>query len=222
MAQPFAYRTAAGQQTLTRRRFLAISVASTVPGFVAGCGGSGDNRRSALATPRPAGTVTGPESPRPGGTITCYQVGNPPTLDPQRTTSYFTQQPAGAVYSRLLRFKTGPNPTYAEHRDVEGDLATKVESPDAATWIGTLRTGVAFHDIPPVSGHHVESEDVKLSFLRALDQQNPNRASLSMIDSIETPSRNTSVTGRLQHQPMRCIRRGGGGGCSGTWRSGSC
>jgi ABC-type transport system substrate-binding protein len=110
---------------------LAISVAGTAPGFVAGCAGSGDNRRSALATPRPAGTVTGPESPRPGVTITYYQVGNPPTLDPQRTTSHFTQQPAGAVYDRLLRFKAGPSPTDVENHDVEGDLATKVESPDA-------------------------------------------------------------------------------------------
>ncbi len=193
MAQRFAYRRATGQQTITRRCFLEIGVASAVPAFVAACGRSGDNRRSALATPSPAGAVAGTESPRPGGTITYYQVGNPPTLDPQRTTSYFTQQPAGAVYSRLLRFKTGPNPSDAENRDVEGDLAAKVESPDAVTWIVTLRPRAAFHDIPPVSGHPVESEDVKLSFLRALDQENPNRASLSMIDAMETPSRNTII-----------------------------
>ncbi len=193
MSRKSALRNRVDRITLSRRRFLAAGAIGTVQGLVAACGGQRKTGQTAESALGQASTSNGAESPRLGGIVNYYQVGNPPTLDPQRTTSYFTQQPAGAVYSRLLRFKTGPNPTDAENRDVEGDLAERVESPDAATWIVTLRRGAAFQNIPPVSGHAVESEDIRVSFGRALDVENPNRGSLSMIDRIETPESNVAI-----------------------------
>lgn len=187
------FRTPMGTITMSRRRFLAVSAISAVQGLAAACGNHRTARQTSPSLSNQAFGAGGAEAPQRGGALNYYQVGNPPTLDPQRTTSYFTQQPAGAVYSRILRFRTGPNPVDAENRDVEGDLAAKIESPDAMTWIVTLRYGATFQAIPPVSGHAVESEDVKVSFTRAVDLENPNRGSLSMIERVETPEPNIAI-----------------------------
>jgi peptide/nickel transport system substrate-binding protein len=103
--------------------------------------------------------------------------------------------PAGAVQSRLLRFKTGADPSVAANHDVENDLAASIESPDALTWTIKLRPDATFHNVPPVNGHAVEAEDIKSTFARALTPQNPSAGSLDMIDAsqIQTPDKSTVV-----------------------------
>lgn len=140
-----------------------------------------------------AGSAGG--APRPGGTYNFYQLNNPPTLDPQRTTSYFTQQPAGAIYSRIFRVKAGPDPKTAESNDIESDLALSAESSDATNWTIKLRPEAKFQNLPPLNGRGVEAEDIKASFTRALDPRNPNRGSLGMIEpaQVTTPDAQTVV-----------------------------
>src|ERR1700730_3231179 len=46
------------------------------------------------------------EAPQMGGMLSYYLIGNPPSLDPQRTTAAPTFRTVGGVYSRLFRFKT--------------------------------------------------------------------------------------------------------------------
>lgn len=178
---------------LTRRHLLAGG-ASGAAALLAACAS-----KSARPGPRASGAAqTGSSatgSPQPGGTLTVSQKTNPPTLDPQRSTSFYTLLQAGAVYSRMLKFKTGPSPEIAENHDVEPDLATSFESPDATTWTVKMRADAKFHNVPPVNGHAVEAEDVKATFTRALGPENPFRTSLDMIDAtqIQIPDANTVV-----------------------------
>jgi peptide/nickel transport system substrate-binding protein len=181
-----------GRGLLTRRRAIGSGFGAAATLALA-CGQKKSGSQG--AAPGASSTAGANRTPQSGGTYNFYQISNPPTLDPQRTTSYFTQQPIGAVYSRLLRVKTGPDPKAAEANDVEGDLATGAESPDAMTWSFKLRPEAKFQNLPPLNGRAVEAEDVKASFTRALDPKNPNGGSLGMIDAsqISTPDSHTVV-----------------------------
>jgi peptide/nickel transport system substrate-binding protein len=99
------------------------------------------------------------------------------------------------VYSRVFAFTTGPNPETAADHNIEGDIGVSAESPDAITWTIKLRPDAKFANIPPVNGHAVEAEDVKSSFVRAIDAKNPNRGSLDFVDpgQIQAPDSSTVV-----------------------------
>lgn len=178
---------------LNRRRFL----------IRAGSGAAMAAGAAALACGGPRPTTTGSstsgsgaaEAPQQGGTLSYYLIGNPPSLDPQRTTAAPTFRTVGGVYSRLFRFKTAHDPSVAESKEPESDLALSAESPDGITWTMKLRKGAKFHNIAPVNGHAVEAEDIKASYLRALDPKNPNGGSLDMLDAdgIQTPATDTVV-----------------------------
>ena len=107
-----------------------------------------------------------------------------------------THRIAGGVLSRLFRFKTSTDPTEINNHDLENELAVSAESPDALAWTFKLRSGARFHDIPPVSAHAVEAEDIKATFQRALAlPKNTFRGALDMIDpnQIQTPAPDTAV-----------------------------
>jgi len=178
---------------IQRRRFLlsgagaALAVAATS----GACAVAGQSKKGGPAI---AGSP-GSETPQPGGTLSYYLIGNPPSLDPQRTTAAPTFRTVGGVYSRLFRFKTAHDPSVAEAKEPESDLALSAESPDAQTWTVKLRPLAKFQNIAPVNGHAVEAEDIKASYLRAIDPKNPNGGSLDMLDGggIQTPSPDTVV-----------------------------
>jgi peptide/nickel transport system substrate-binding protein len=136
------------------------------------------------------------QTPKPGGQFNASQITTPPTLDQQRSTSGNIGNIVGAVQSRLLAFKTGTDgATTTENHEVEPDLALSVESPDAVTWTVKLRSDAKFHNVAPVNGHAVTSEDVKATFVRALGKDNPGRGALDMMDEtqIQTPTPDTVV-----------------------------
>ncbi len=101
------------------------------------------------------------------------------------------------VMSRAFRFKSGADASVILNRDIENELAVSAESPDATTWTLKLRPGAQFQNVPPVSGRAVEGEDVKASFVRAVDAatSNPSSAALGMIDpsQIQAPAKDTVV-----------------------------
>jgi peptide/nickel transport system substrate-binding protein len=184
------YWTRFGSKRLQRRQLLAAAGAISGAGLAAiACGRGKPSGGSDSSAPGGNG------APQSGGTINYYLIGNPPSLDPQRTTAAPTFRTVGGVYSRLFRFKTAHDPGVAESKEPESDLALSAESPDGSTWTVKLRPNAKFHDIAPVNGHAVEAEDIRASFLRALDPKNPNGGSLDMLDSngIETPARDTVV-----------------------------
>jgi peptide/nickel transport system substrate-binding protein len=134
-------------------------------------------------------------APQPGGTLN-VSVNFNPMLDPQKQSSVQLQG-SGGVMQRLFRFKTGADPTVGLNHEIENAMAASVESPDAITWTIKLRPGVKFQNIAPVNGHALETDDVKSSFLRALDPAtgSPNAGGLDMIDKtqIQTPDAQTVI-----------------------------
>jgi peptide/nickel transport system substrate-binding protein len=155
----------------------------------ASSGGTAPNQLIGRTGSRPSG------QPVMGGTLLTAVGGNPPTLDPHRASSGATADANSPVLSRLLRYKPDWTVQGANDGNVEPDLALSAESPDAITWTVKLRPGVKFQNIAPVNGHAVETEDIKQTFLRALDPANPNHGSLDMIDGtqIQTPAADTVV-----------------------------
>ncbi len=185
-----------GPQAILRRRFLSLAVAAaggTAATVALGCSSKGAPKQQGTGGTSTSQASVG--SPVSGGTYNFYQPTNPPTLDPQRTTSYFTMQPCSAPYSRVFSLKAGSDPQLSESAEVENDLGLSAESPDAVTWTVKLRTDAKFHNIAPVNGHAVDSADIKASFTRALDAKNPNRGDIDMIDpsQIQTPAADTVV-----------------------------
>jgi peptide/nickel transport system substrate-binding protein len=192
MSEEPSYWLTQAARILSRRRTLALGWAGGVVAVAGACS------RSTPGSTRNTGAPTGNSAtpaPQLGGTLAIRLGSNPPTLDPHRTTSGPTEGLVGTVASRLLQYRTGADPRVAEDHQVEGDLALNFETQDAATWTVKLRQGARFHNLPPVNGHAVEAEDVKATFIRALDAKNPGRSALDMIDpdGIQTPSTDTIV-----------------------------
>jgi ABC-type transport system substrate-binding protein len=180
------------RRTLSRRS--AIISAATSGGLIAlACSSNGRGGQAPAGGSQTAGQTS--ETPKPGGTFTTSNRDNAPTLDVHRTTSGYIKAPTSAMLSRLLRYKTGTDFKVSENHLVEPDLAVSAESPDAITWTVKLRPDAKFHNIPPVSGHAVEAEDIKATIDRANDPKNPARSGLDMIDpsQVQTPDKMTVV-----------------------------
>ena len=180
------------QMLLRRRRVLTLGGAgaatlATATSF--GCAGRPKSSQQPAAQRSSAG------QPQSGGTFQAYFASNFP-LDPQKG-SVGAQRAVSGVMSRVFAFKTGADPNVWANHDLENDLGVSAESPDAVTWTVKLRPDAKFHNVPPVNGHPVEAEDLKATFVRALDPTtaNPNRGSLAMIDpsQIQTPDPHTAI-----------------------------
>ena len=90
----------------------------------------------------------------------------------------------GIAYSRLLRFRTGPDVALPS-LEVVCDLCSSWRAIDPVTFEFTLREGVAFHDDALVGGRHLSAADLVYSFDR--QRTGPNAALLGSIDSISAP-----------------------------------
>jgi peptide/nickel transport system substrate-binding protein len=183
------YWLSGSTRVLRRRRFLSAAGAGAAALAIA-CGQK--------SGPKPAGQAAqqaSPGAPVLGGTYNFFQPTNPPTLDPQRTTSYFCMQPCSGPYSRIFALKVGTDPQISESAEPEPDLGLTAESPDGVTWTVKLRTDAKFHNVAPVNGRAVDATDIKLNYARALDAKNPNRGDIDMIDpnQIQTPAPDTVI-----------------------------
>ncbi len=182
------------------RRNLLRNAAAAGSGVAAlglvGCGGS-SNSVSSLATPTPKAsaspTVVDPfANVKRGGTYSVSAAGDAPTIDPMGNTSFQTRTFATYVYSRLYRFKTGPG-FGAGDVVPEGDLVQTAETtPDGLKWTLKLKNA-KFHNVAPVNGRNVTSDDIKYSWGRLVDPKNAASANVDFVDKLEYPDASTVV-----------------------------
>ncbi len=170
---------------ITRRRFLRTSAISAGLGSLVllGC-----REQAAVETP---GQETA-ETPRQGGiTRLVMSATEPANLNVARAGVHAVVH-AGFVYSRLFRFKTGPDPAEYARYELVPDLATSVEIPEPTTVIFKLRPNVRWHDAPPTNGRPFTSEDVKFHF-DTYKQSGARRSDIRYIASIEAQDPTTVV-----------------------------
>ena len=195
----------------SRRRFLggAVVTGAGVAGLaLAGCGNDDDGETPAAGTP--SGTAAGTQAasatqasnatPTPsdpyagatrGGTYRQDQSGDPPTIDPYGNIAFLTKGFAAHIYSRLFKYNAGAGVKRSDLLPV-GDLAEASEaSPDGLTWTIKLRKDAKFHNVAPVNGRPVTTEDVKFSWGRATAESNTNRSQLAFVDKVEYPDAGT-------------------------------
>lgn len=168
-------------------RSLAAALAVTL--VASGCFGGGGGRSDTQA----GSLVTDDGPPQSGGVFRVAATTDTTSLDFQKEPAYAVHAAVGAVYSRLLAFRTGDDVDYGTN-EVEGDLAEDWEvSDDAKTWTITLRDGVRWHDKAPVDGRELDADDVTCTFDRMRDIGGHALNLLANVDSVETPDDRTVV-----------------------------
>ncbi len=182
----------------SRRRFLQAGAATGVGAAgiaLVGCGDDDDDDSTAATntpgglqatnTPVPEATATPTPSITPGGDIVTYADGDPPSINPYGTPSYRAKVVSAFVYSRLFKLGTasGLNPALAVP---EPDAAASYEAIDNTTYTVKLQPNIMFHDVAPVNGRQLTTDDVKFSYGLATAPDNGNAGRLtSVIDSID-------------------------------------
>jgi len=127
--------------------------------------------------------------PKAGGTLV-VRSGPIRGIDPHFETWGATLQVVHQAYNGLVKFT--PDGT-----TIVSDLAESWQQTDDLTYVFQLHKGVRFHDVPPVKGRELTSEDVKYSIERQMTDQ-PGKFQhayffLGKLASIDTPDKYTVV-----------------------------
>ena len=96
----------------------------------------------------------------------------------------------GIVYSRLLRFRSGPEVAIPSAA-TECDLCESWQQVDSTTYLFHLRKNVLWQDIPPVSGRELVAQDIVFSLQRQANPSYPNAPLLRSIQSVEAEDKYT-------------------------------
>lgn len=159
-----------------------------------GCGG--DDETPIAATPTPTSSSDGQASGvtatpsgsdvKTGGIYAHAATNDPPTLDPYRNASSNAKAVAAHIYSRLMRINAQPGVPAAD-TDLTEDLAESVETTDGTVFTAKLRQGVKFHNISPVDGRELTSEDVLFSWSRLISDESPHASQVSNVVDVQAP-----------------------------------
>ncbi|MCX6022978.1 MAG: ABC transporter substrate-binding protein [Chloroflexi bacterium] len=133
---------------------------------------------------------TQPKDPnaKPGGIFNVHLASDIPNVDPHfnQTTIFNTWNLI--PYDRLLFLAWGPG-IGANDRVLTPGLAERWEMPDDRTYVFHLRRGVKFHNIPPVNGREMTSDDVLYSYERL--KGSPFGFALEDTEKMEAPDKYT-------------------------------
>ena len=214
--------TTSWQQGITRRGVLrgaALGAAGLAGAALVGCSsGSSSGSKPAPGAASAPGAAKGPTAasvigknwgtrepdttPRYGGTLS-WASGSPTLafLDPLQTAVSLPHQTVSNGYSALMHVsravKDRSDPIYFPN------LATSWEVADPLKMTFKLRPDVKFHNIAPVNGRLLTSEDVKYAVLRAAtDKASLFKGNLGAIKSVETPDASTVVINLSTFDPM--------------------
>lgn len=133
---------------LSRRSFIAGAGAVAAVAAV-GCGDDDDDGEGTPPVDTASPGVTETRAPKKGGTLTSAGSATGLHYDQHQLPGIAGD---GSVYNQL--FKLGPG------QKVINDLAEGYENPEPNVYVFTLRQGVKFQDLPPVSGRPMTAEDV--------------------------------------------------------------
>ena len=190
------------KRRIQRRSFLggATALGAGAAGLaLVGCGdddSSKSNNGSNLATPT-AGAQSTPTPVDPfanatrGGALHYYDTSDPASLDPYGSASFTTKVFASHSYSRLFKLNAGPG-VKGEDVTPTPDIAEKCEiAPDALSATVTMRTDVNFHNVAPVNGRAITTDDLTYSWSRMVDPKNATSSQVSFVDSVTYPDSKT-------------------------------
>jgi peptide/nickel transport system substrate-binding protein len=109
-------------------------------------------------------------------------VSAPNTLDPRVAADDVSQKADQLIFNGLM--------TFDEQLRVVPDLAERLENPEPAVYVVTLRRGVRFHD-----GHELTSADVVYTFRTVLEPSfvTPYKGAFRLLKSIDARDRYTVV-----------------------------
>ena len=132
-----------------------------------------------------------------GGIYNPVSASDPPTIDPYGNLSFRTMAFAAHAYSRLYSMGVpgGLDPAEAAaNAQPQGDLAESAETADGVTWTVKLKPGIKFHNVLPVNGRELTTEDVVFSFNRLQAPESPNSAAVAgRIGSLQATDERTLV-----------------------------
>ena len=223
----FSYWSRFSGERLSRRSFVrgaALGGAGLAAAALIGCGDDDEDEAApAAATAAPAAATAAPtEAPDPtaseiigdnwgvrdegvvkyGGTINAA-AGSPvlANLDPIESGSAMVHQTASNAYSSLMRvgreIDDRNSPIYYP------DIALSWEIPGPTEMVFHLRDNAKFHNVAPVNGRALTSEDVKYSILRsATNEKSRFKGALSAISEVETPDATTAVVQLSAFDPL--------------------
>ena len=135
-----------------------------------------------------------PREPRFGGTLTHMRSSDTPSLDPSHTTSMNIHSSVGAVYERLIMWPTEAGTDWDPNNPYVPGLAESWEtSDDFLTWTFNLRQGVKWHNVPPVNGRELTSDDVLFSYEWLTKPDSILGGGFKAVSSVEAVDRYTVV-----------------------------
>jgi peptide/nickel transport system substrate-binding protein len=194
------------RQRVSRRAALrgaGVGAAGIAGAVLIGCGGDDDDPTATPGADGGTGTPGATETQvrdtstpqaagiKRGGTWTVANNGDPPTIFPYGNLSFETKGIGTYVYNRLYKRETFPGSDGGE--TLPGpDAALSAESEDGQTWTVKLRQ-VQLHDVAPVSGRMLDSEDVLFSVGLLQAEESANRDSVANWVKVEAPDAETIV-----------------------------
>ena len=146
----------------------------------------------ATSTPQPTPTPVPTLAPRARGSQTIATSGSFAfdTFDAQRTGKPAVLDVLGRTHSRLMNWGAATG----DGLQVEGDLASEWEQPDATTYLLTVNPEAKWHDKQPLNGRPVTAEDVVAHHRRALAIASEGKAPLSQryqqyagVEAVDSP-----------------------------------
>lgn len=131
--------------------------------------------------------------PKSGGRLQLPLVYDTPSWDTHDPSITLNNVPMNMFYSRLIRPDLTLDSAFAGGNNLwnlnkVGDLAESWEIPDEQTYVFHIRQNVKWHNLPPVDGRQLTSEDIRYSFQSYVDDNSVGQAAIFRdVDSFETP-----------------------------------